>query len=62
MSGFGEFRSLEKGLDADHFANRAIKVIDELNEDDMIDPKTNLKSRAVFINSGKQDTTVPPHN
>ena len=62
MSGYGEFRSESKGLDAEYFSKRAITAIDELNEDEMIDPVENLEKRVVFINSGKEDTSVPPHN
>ena len=59
-SSYGDFRTA--AYDAQHFVDAAIADIEALDEAGQIDPIENLADRAVYILSGDDDASVPPHN
>ena len=61
MAEFSKFRSPDT-YDAEYFTDAAVDAINDLHARGEIDDIANLKERAVYIVSGLEDKTVPPHN
>ena len=59
-SSYGDFRT--PTIEAQHFVDAAIADITALEAAGQIDPTSNLANRAVYILSGDDDASVPPHN
>ena len=61
MAPFSKFRSPDT-YDAQYFTDEAVEAINDLHALGEIDDIENLRERAVYIVSGLEDKTVPPHN
>jgi len=61
MWGYGGFRN-EDQYNASVMSNYSIEQIDHLNSNSTIDPVENLANRSVYLSSGSNDRSVPPHN